>query len=65
MSSLSADQNNDTKGLFVEMRRIGVTSLLIQSPSLVPLLGLSSWAEVGGIASTLCSKAFLPPPIST
>jgi len=38
---------------------------LIQSPSQVPLLGLSAWAEVGGIASSLCSKAFLPQPIST
>jgi hypothetical protein len=38
---------------------------LIQSPSQVPLLGLSAWAGVGGIASSLCSKALLPQPIST
>jgi len=38
---------------------------LIQSLSQVALLGLSAWAEVGGIASSLCSKAFLPQPIST
>jgi len=38
---------------------------LIQSLSQVALLGLSAWAEVGGITSFLCSKAFLPQPIST
>ena len=38
---------------------------LIQSLSQMALLGLSAWSEVGGIASSLCSKAFLPQPIST
>jgi hypothetical protein len=38
---------------------------LIQSPSQASLPGLSAWVEVGGIASSLCSKALPPPPIST
>jgi hypothetical protein len=46
-------------------RRTPLNPGLIQSLSQVALLGLSAWAEVGGIASSLCSKAFLPQPIST
>jgi hypothetical protein len=38
---------------------------LIQSLSQAFLPGLSAWVEVGGIASSLCSTAFLPQPIST
>jgi hypothetical protein len=38
---------------------------LIQSVSQVSWPGLSAWVEVGGIALFLCSKAFLPQPIST
>jgi hypothetical protein len=41
------------------------TAGLIQSPSQASLPGLSAWVEVGGIASSLCSKALPPPPIST
>lgn len=37
---------------------------LIQSPSHERLPGLSTLAEVGGIASSLCPKALLPQPIS-
>ena len=37
---------------------------LIQSLSQGLLPGLSAWVEVGGIASSLCSRAFLPQPIS-
>jgi hypothetical protein len=52
----------ESAGVTVLMR---YTPGLIQSPSQVPLLGLSAWAGVGGIASSLCSKALLPQPIST
>jgi hypothetical protein len=38
---------------------------LIQSPSQAFLPVLSAWVEVGGIASSLCSKAILLQPIST
>jgi MFS family permease len=37
---------------------------LIQSVSQAALPGLRAWAEVGGIAPSQCSKAFLPQPIS-
>jgi hypothetical protein len=37
---------------------------LIQSVSQALLSGLRAWAEVGGIASFQCPKAFLLPPIS-
>ena len=37
---------------------------LIQSLSQGLLPELSAWVEVGGIASSLCSRAFLPQPIS-
>ena len=37
---------------------------LIQSLSQSLLPGLSAWVEVGGIASSLCSRAFLLQPIS-
>jgi len=37
---------------------------LIQSPSQGPLPGLAACVEVGGIASSLCSKAFPPRLIS-
>ena len=45
--------------------RWGGDAGLIQSPSQASLPGLSAWVEVGGIASSLCSKALPPPPIST
>jgi uncharacterized protein (DUF1800 family) len=38
---------------------------LIQSVSQAVLPGLRAWVEVGGIAPSQCSKAFLPQPIST
>ena len=38
---------------------------LIQSVSQTLLPGLRAWAEVGGIAPSQCSKAFLLQPIST
>jgi hypothetical protein len=38
---------------------------LIQSVSQAPWPGLSASGEVGGIASSLCPKPFLPQPIST
>ncbi len=37
---------------------------LIQSVSQAFLQWLRAWAEVGGIAPSQCSKAFLPQPIS-
>ena len=37
---------------------------LIQSLSPGLLSQLSAWVEVGGIASSLCSRASLPQPIS-
>ena len=37
----------------------------IQSPSQARFPGLSPWGEVGGIASSLCSKATLPQLILT
>jgi hypothetical protein len=40
------------------------TAGLIQSVSQAALPGLRAWAEVGGIAPSQCSKAFLPQPIS-
>jgi hypothetical protein len=36
---------------------------LIQSSSQASLPGLSAWVEVGGIASSLCSKVPPPQPI--
>jgi hypothetical protein len=48
------------------MRRFaGIEPGLIQSPSQAFLPVLSAWVEVGGIASSLCSKAILLQPIST
>ena len=38
---------------------------LIQSVSQALLPGLRAWVEVGGIAPSQCSKAFLPQPILT
>ena len=38
---------------------------LIQSVSQTLLPGLRAWVEVGGIAPSQCSKAFLLQPIST
>jgi hypothetical protein len=38
---------------------------LIQSVAQPPWSGLRAWCEVGGIASSLCPKPFLPQPTST
>ena len=43
---------------------VGHNPGLIQSLSQGLLPGLSAWVEVGGIASSLCSRASLPQPIS-
>jgi len=55
--------------LVIEQKRTTVLEFgtglgLIQSSSQGPLPGLSACVEVGGIASSLCSKAFPPQPIS-
>lgn len=41
-----------------------VVAGLIQSLAQTGLPGLRAWVEVGGIASSLCPKAFQPQPIS-
>ena len=43
----------------------GLLPRLIQSPSQASLLVLSAWADVGGIAPSLCLKAPPLQPIST
>jgi transposase len=44
--------------------QMDLESGLIHSVSQALLPGLRAWVEVGGIAFSQCSKAFLPPPIS-
>jgi replicative DNA helicase len=59
-----------TRGLKGMARELNVPVIalsqsgLIQSLSQGLLPGLSAWVEVGGIASSLCSRASLPQPIS-
>jgi IS5 family transposase len=43
----------------------GYQAGLIQSVAQPPWSGLRAWCEVGGIASSLCPKPFLPQPTST
>jgi hypothetical protein len=52
-------------GIAVGDREAGASAGLIQSPSQASLLELSAWAEVGGIAPSLCLKAPPLQPIST
>ena len=50
---------------FLSEMEVVVPSGLIQSLAQASLQGLSARVEVGGIASSLCSKATLLQPIST
>jgi len=54
-----------TAELIFQAEEIGAEAGLIQSLSPALLPGLSGWVDVGGIASSLCSKARPPQPIST
>jgi len=57
-------QAGDRLALTLEADGLRLIPGLIQSPSQGPLPGLSACVEVGGIASSLCSKAFPPQLIS-
>jgi hypothetical protein len=52
-------------GALHSQQRLFSDAGLIQSLSQATLPGLSAWAEVGGIAPSLCSTALLPQPMST